>query len=55
MLSLLRKARLIEEERIALLLSWKHTGFSEHNSVSVQPEDAGATERLVRYHSCARP
>ncbi len=48
-LSLLRKAGLIEQERIALLLSWKHTGFSVHNSVSVQAEDAGATERLVRY------
>ncbi|HUP49498.1 MAG TPA: transposase [Thermoanaerobaculia bacterium] len=48
-LSLLRKAGLIDEQRMALLLSWKHTGFSVHNSVSVQPEDAGATERLVRY------
>ena len=47
--SLLRKAGLIDEERIALLLSWKHSGFSVHNSVSVQPDDAGATERLVRY------
>ncbi len=45
----LRKAGLIDEERIALLLSWKHTGFSVHNSVSVQPDDVGATERLVRY------
>ncbi len=48
-LSRLRKAGLIDEERIALLLSWKHTGFSVHNSVTVQPEDAGAIERLVRY------
>jgi len=48
-LTLLRNTGLIDEERIALLLSWKHTGFSVHNSVSVQPEDAGATERLVRY------
>jgi hypothetical protein len=27
-LSLLRKAGVIDEERIALLLSWKHSGFS---------------------------
>ncbi len=47
--SLLRKAGLIGEQRIALLLSWQHTGFSVHNSVNVRPEDAGATERLVRY------
>jgi hypothetical protein len=46
---LLRKARLIDDERVALLLSWKHTGFSVHNSVTVQPQDAGASERLVRY------
>lgn len=48
-LSLLRNAGVIDEERIALLLSWKHTGFSVHNSVTVQPQDAGASERLVRY------
>jgi len=48
-LALLRKEGLIDEQRIALLLSWKHTGFSVHNSVTVQPDDAGATERLVRY------
>lgn len=48
-LSLLRKAGVIDEERIALLLSWKHSGFSVHNGVSVEPEDPGAIERLVRY------
>ncbi len=47
-LSLLRKAGVINEERIALLLSWKHSGFSVHNVVSVEPEDPGAAERLVR-------
>jgi hypothetical protein len=53
-LSLLRKAGLIDEQGIALLLSWKHTGFSVHNSASVQPEDAEASERLVRYFgACA--
>lgn len=39
----------LDEERIALLLSWRHTGFSVHNAVTVEPDDAGATERLVRY------
>lgn len=48
-LALLRRAALIDQERIALLLSWKHSGFSVHNSASVRPEDAGSTERLVRY------
>jgi hypothetical protein len=47
--SLLRKAGVIDDERIALLLSWKHSGFSVHNAVSVEPEDPGAAERLVRY------
>jgi hypothetical protein len=40
---------LVDERRIALLMSWKHTGFSVHNSVSVQPDDAEGSERLVRY------
>ncbi len=47
--SLLRRAGVIDEERIALLLSWKHSGFSVHNAVTVEPADPGATERLVRY------
>ncbi len=37
--SLLPKAGVIDEDRIALLLSWKHSGFSIHNSVTVEPED----------------
>jgi len=48
-LSLVREAGLIGEERMALLLSWKHTGCSVHNSVMVQPGDGHATERLMRY------
>jgi hypothetical protein len=48
-LSLLRDANLIDQQRIDLLLSWKRTGFSVHNSVTVDPEDPGATERLIRY------
>lgn len=48
-LSLLRHKELIDHDRIALMLSWKHSGFSVHNSVVVQPEDSRAMERLVRY------
>ena len=32
-----------------LLLSWRHTGFSVHNRVRVEPEDQPAVERLARY------
>lgn len=48
-LALLRDKELIDHDRIALLLSWKHSGFSIHNSVAVEAEDSGAIERLVRY------
>ena len=37
------------EKRTALLLSWRHTGFSVHNRVRVEPEDNPAVERLARY------
>jgi hypothetical protein len=30
-------------------LSWRHTGFSVHNRVRVEPEDQPAVERLARY------
>jgi hypothetical protein len=39
----------MSEERIELLLSWRHTGFSVHNRVRVEPEDGRAVERLARY------
>ena len=48
-LSFLKKRGLIDEERVQLLLSWRHTGFSVHNSVVVEPEDPAAVERLIRY------
>ena len=32
-----------------MLLSWRHTGFSVHNRVRVEPEDQPAVERLARY------
>jgi hypothetical protein len=40
---------LLSEERTELLLSWRHTGFSVHNRVYVEPEDQAAVERLARY------
>ena len=40
---------LLSEERTELLLSWRHTGFSVHNRVIVEPEDRPAVERLARY------
>ena len=36
---LLQVEGLLTEERTELLLSWRHTGFSVHNRVRVEPED----------------
>lgn len=44
-LALLDQDDLISEERKELLLSWENTGFSVHNSVTVDPEDPKGTER----------
>jgi len=30
---------LLSEERTRLLLSWRHSGFSVHTSVTVPPDD----------------
>ena len=46
---LLQNEGLLGEERTRLLLSWRHTGFSVHNRVTVEPEDQPAVERLARY------
>jgi hypothetical protein len=46
---LLQDEGLLSEERTELLLSWRHTGFSVHTGVRVEPEDEGALERLARY------
>ncbi len=46
---LLQDEGLLSEERTELLLSWRHTGFSVHNQVRVEPEDQPAEERLARY------
>ena len=46
---MLRDEGLLTDERTELLLSWRHTGFSVHNRVRVEPEDQPAVERLARY------
>jgi len=46
---LLQGVGLLSEERTEVLLSWRHTGFSIHNRVVVEPEDQPAVERLARY------
>jgi hypothetical protein len=46
---MLQEEGLLTEERTELLLSWRHTGFSVHNRVRVEPEDQSAVERLARY------
>ena len=48
-MSLLQDEGLLSEERIELLLSWRHTGFSVHNRVRLEPEDQASVERLARY------
>jgi hypothetical protein len=48
-LRLLQDEGLLSEERTELLLSWRHTGFSVHTRVRVEPEDTQALERLARY------
>jgi hypothetical protein len=39
----------LSEERIRLLLSWRHSGYSVHTSVTVPPDDRDGLERLARY------
>ncbi len=48
-LALLRRRWLLSEERIALLLSWRRSGFSVHNRVYVPAGDGQGLEALVRY------
>ncbi|HNX51056.1 MAG TPA: transposase [Thermoanaerobaculaceae bacterium] len=40
---------LLSAERTRLLLSWRHSGFSVHTSVTVPPDDPDGRERLARY------
>jgi hypothetical protein len=49
---LLQRARLLDEDRTRLLLSWPHSGFSVHNSVTIPAGDYHALEALARY--CGR-
>ncbi len=46
---LLKTQGILSDERIELLLSWRHTGFSVDNSVTVYPSDEQGLERLARY------
>ena len=46
---LLKTQGLLSDERIELLLSWRHSGFSVDNSVTVYPSDEQGLERLARY------
>ena len=48
-LRLLKNQGLLDDDRIQLLLSWRHSGFSIHNSVTVLPGDGRASEALARY------
>ena len=53
-LRLLLDAELIDEDRVEMILGWRHTsGFSVHNEVVVQADDGDGLERLARY--LARP
>ena len=47
LLRLLRDRDLISEERIDLLLSWRHSGFNIHNHTTVYPNDTEGLHRLL--------
>jgi hypothetical protein len=46
---MLKQCGLLSDERIELLMSWKHTGFSIDNSVTLYPSDEQGLERLAGY------
>jgi len=46
---LLVGACLLDEDRVRVLLWWRHTGFSVHNQVTVAPGGGRAVETLARY------
>ncbi len=52
-LRFLRREEVLSQERLELLLSWRHSGFSVHNDVRLPAEtgDTKALEVLVRYMS----
>ena len=45
----LKDEGLLSEERAELLLSWRRSGFSVHNSETASAADQGGLERLARY------
>jgi hypothetical protein len=47
--SFLRREELITHERVELLSSWRHSGFSVHNAVHVATGDGRGVEALIRY------
>jgi hypothetical protein len=49
LLRFLRDRDLISEDRIDLLLSWQHSGFSVHNHTTVYPGDTEGLHRLACY------
>jgi len=48
-LHLLRDRELISQERIDLLLSWRHSGFNVHNRTTVYPSDTEGIHKLACY------
>jgi hypothetical protein len=46
---MLKKEGLLSDERVNLMLSWRHTGFSVDSSVRVDAGDTKALERVARY------
>jgi len=49
MLTLLRDRGFISQDRIDLLLSWTHSGFSVHNRTTVYPSDTEGLHKLACY------
>ncbi len=49
MLRFLPREELLSQERLKLLLSWRHSGFSVHNDVRLPAGDTQALGALVRY------
>src|SRR5664280_145346 len=47
--SFLRAEGLLSEERMRLLLSWRHSGFSVHNTVTLPSDDRDGLERRARF------
>jgi hypothetical protein len=50
---MLRERGRLEEEAAAGLLSWRHSGFSVHHAIRVDPCDTEGVERLCRL--CGAP